>query len=87
MGSADSAEYKQVTTLFADVVCSMDIAAAVDIRHDDRDAAITMARNAVTELQEAGRFGYAVAGFEGHIAWAEKDDRGQRIAALVMSHP
>ncbi|MDT5147146.1 MAG: hypothetical protein QOC58_1791, partial [Mycobacterium sp.] len=30
-GSADSAEYKQVTVLFADVVRSMDIAAAVDI--------------------------------------------------------
>ena len=29
--SAQSAEYKQVTVLFADVVRSMDIAAAVDV--------------------------------------------------------
>ncbi|HME79433.1 MAG TPA: zinc ribbon domain-containing protein, partial [Mycobacterium sp.] len=29
--SGDTAEYKQVTVLFADVVRSMDIAAAVDI--------------------------------------------------------
>ena len=31
VGSADRAEYKQVTALFADVVRSMDIAAAVDV--------------------------------------------------------
>ena len=31
MASVDSAEYKQVTVLFADVVRSMDIAAVVDV--------------------------------------------------------
>src|SRR5258705_606022 len=30
-GSGDTAEYKQVTVLFADVVHSMDIAAALDV--------------------------------------------------------
>ena len=30
-GSGDTAEYKQVTVLFADVVRSMDIAAALDV--------------------------------------------------------
>ena len=44
-GSGDTAEYKQVTVLFADVVRSMDIAAALDIER---------LREVIAELAEQG---------------------------------
>jgi class 3 adenylate cyclase/DNA-binding IscR family transcriptional regulator len=52
-GSADRAEYKQVTALFADVVRSMDIAAAVDIERL-REIMIELVERSVAVAQRYG---------------------------------
>ncbi len=71
-GSADTAKYKQVTALFADVVRSMNIAAAVDIER--LRALLARARGddvAYRDLVQRYRAMAESLGYEGHIAWAE----------------
>ena len=70
--SADTAKYKQVTVLFADVVRSMDIAAALDLER--LRALLAQARGDDFVYRDlVGRYHAAAEslGLEGHIAWAE----------------
>jgi zinc-ribbon domain/Adenylate and Guanylate cyclase catalytic domain len=63
-----SAEYKQVTVLFADVVHSMDIAAAVDAERL-REIMAELVNRAAAVVQQ---YGGTVDKFtEGHMKWAE----------------
>ena len=66
------AEYKQVTVLFADVVHSMDIAAAVGTER--LRALLARAHGdtaAYADLRDRYRDMARTLGFEGHMAWAE----------------
>jgi class 3 adenylate cyclase len=72
MHAAASAKYKQVTVLFADVVHSMDIAAAVGaerlralLAHAHGDEV------AYRDYRDRYRAMATSLGFEGHMAWAE----------------
>ena len=67
--SGDTAEYKQVTVLFADVVRSMDIAAAVDIERL-REIMTEVLQRSAAVVQRYRAMAESL-GFEGHIAWAE----------------
>ena len=75
-----SAEYKQVTVLFADVVHSMDIAAAVGAERLREiwllrlRALLARARSdaaSYEQLRDRYRDMAEMLGYEGHIAWAK----------------
>ena len=72
--SATHAEYKQVTVLFADVVHSMDIAAAVGAVLRLR-ALLARAHGdeaAYRDYRDRYRAMAIFLGFEGHMKWAEE---------------
>jgi class 3 adenylate cyclase len=99
MASADAAEYKQVTVLFADVVRSMDIAAAVDIERLreimtellERSAAVVQRYGGTVEYNGDGvmaLFGAPIAfedhAFRGCLAGLAIQEETHRFAADVQ---
>jgi class 3 adenylate cyclase len=98
--SVDTAEYKQVTVLFADVVHSMDIAAAVDMERlrevmtdlVQRSAAVVQRYGGTVEYNGDGvmaLFGAPVAledhAFRGCLAGLAIQEEANRLAAEVRS--
>ena len=98
--SVDTAEYKQVTVLFADVVHSMDIAAALDVERlreimtelVERSAAVLQRYGGTVEHTGDGvmaLFGAPVAledhAFRGCLAALAIQDEANRLAAEVQS--
>ena len=98
--SGDAAEYKQVTVLFADVVRSMDIAAAVDMERLreimtellERSAAVVQRYGGTVEYNGDGvmaLFGAPVAledhAFRGCLAALAIQEEANRLAAEVQS--
>ena len=98
--SRDTAEYKQVTVLFADVVHSMDIAAAVDVERlreimtelVERSAAVLRRYGGTVEYNGDGvmaLFGAPVAledhAFRGCLAALAIQEEANRFAAEVQS--
>lgn len=99
-GSTDAAKYRQVTVLFADVVRSLDIAAAVDmerLRHImtelvERSSAVVQRYGGTVEYNGDGvmaLFGAPVAledhAFRGCLAALAIQDEANRLAADVQS--
>ena len=99
MASADAAEYKQVTVLFADVVRSMDIAAAVDMERlreimtelVERSAAVVQRYGGTVEYTGDGvmaLFGAPVAledhAFRACLAALAIQEEANRLAAEVQ---
>ena len=97
--SADAAEYKQVTVLFADVVRSMDIAAALDVERlreimtelVERSAAVVQRYGGTVEYTGDGvmaLFGAPVAledhAFRGCLAALAIQEEANRLAAEVQ---
>ena len=100
VSSVDTAEYKQVTVLFADVVHSMDIAAALDVERlrevmtelVERSAAVLRRYGGTVEHTGDGvmaLFGAPVAledhAFRGCLAALAIQDEASRLAAEVQS--
>jgi class 3 adenylate cyclase len=98
VASVDAAQYKQVTVLFADVVRSMDIAAAVDVERlreimtelVERSAAVVQRYGGTVEYNGDGvmaLFGAPVAledhAFRGCLAALAIQQEAQRLAAEV----
>ena len=98
--SADAAEYKQVTVLFADVVRSMDIAAAVDVERlreimtelVERSAAVVQRYGGTVEYTGDGvmaLFGAPVAledhAFRACLAALAIQEEANRLAAEVAA--
>ena len=100
MASVDTAEYKQVTVLFADVVRSMDIAAAVDVERlreimtelVERSAAVVQRYGGTVEYTGDGvmaLFGAPVAledhAFRACLAALAIQEEANRLAAEVAA--
>ena len=98
--SVDAAEYKQVTVLFADVVRSMDIAAALDVERlreimtelVERSAAVVQRYGGTVEQTGDGvmaLFGAPVAledhAFRGCLAALAIQEEAKRLAAEVRA--
>ncbi len=98
--SVDTAEYKQVTVLFADVVRSMDIAAALDVERlreimtelVERSAAVVQRYGGTVEYTGDGVmaiFGAPVAledhAFRGCLAALAIQEEANRLAAEVAA--
>jgi class 3 adenylate cyclase len=99
VASVDTAKYKQVTVLFADVVHSMDIAAAVDVERlreimtalVERSAAVVQRYGGTVEYNGDGvmaLFGAPVAledhAFRGCIAALAIQEEANRLATVSI---